>query len=110
LEKEDFFFYKKKLFIKIEQVPRTACGQCVKRFINGYIVTTDNEEAPSRILIIIKNNKKVININRYIYKRTHIVVQAHWETKTHTYSNSTAAERLNLHIVVLLRTQLLACG
>jgi len=31
-------------------VPRTAWGQCVKRFMRGYSVTSDNEEAPSSML------------------------------------------------------------
>lgn len=30
--------------------PRTACGQCVTRFINGYMVTTERDEAPRRML------------------------------------------------------------
>lgn len=50
----------------IYHVPRTACGQCVNRFISGYIVTTDNEEAPSRILS--KSNIELL----LLFQRHHI--------------------------------------
>lgn len=45
-------------------VPRTAWGQCVKRFIRGYSVTNDNEEAPSSMLEEVSETTK-----QNIYRR-----------------------------------------
>lgn len=40
----------KRITRSYEGAPRTACGQYVTRFMKGYIVTTESDDAPSNML------------------------------------------------------------
>ena len=38
--------------MQTSDVPSTACGQCVTLFMKGYMVTSDRDEAPRKMLYI----------------------------------------------------------